>query len=128
VSNLLIGVLGMLAVAATGAMLKWGKQLLVAIRTAVTPDHKSLNRTPAWGLMTVQSDGRSRIRLVIACAPSGSLRRVSFSPDAAIRLIRGQFPGQFPDQPAVSDVRTGGGPNTQGGDAVLVAKPAGAAG
>ena len=106
-SNLVIGVLGVLAVAATGALLKWGKQGFAAIRAAVTPDHKALYRTPAWGLMAVQSDGRSRIRLVIACAPSRSLRRASFSPDAAIRLIHRQFPGQFPDQPAASDVRTG---------------------
>src|SRR6266700_5195551 len=106
-SNLLIGVLGVLAVAATGALLKWGKQAFSAIRTAVMRDHKALHRTPAWGLMAVQSDGPSRIRLVIACAPSRSLRRPSFSPDAGIRLIRMHFPGQFPDQPAVSDVRTG---------------------
>lgn len=106
-SNLLIGVLGVLAVAATGALLKWGKQAFIAVRAAVMPDHRALYRTPAWGLMAVQSDGPSRIRLVIACAPSRSLRRPSFRPDAAIRLIRKQFPGQFPDQPAVSDVRTG---------------------
>lgn len=106
-SNLAIGVLGVLAVAAAGALLKWGKQALVAIRTAVTPDHKALYRTPAWGLMAVGSGGPDRIWLVIACAPSRSLREASFSPDAAIRLIHRQLPGQFPDQPASSDVRIG---------------------
>src|SRR5579863_245331 len=106
-SNLLIGVLSALAVAATGALLKWGKQAVTAIRAAVTPDHKALHQRPAWGLMAVQSGRPSRIRLVIACAPSRSLRRPSFSPDAAIRLIRSQFPGQFPDQPTMSDVRMG---------------------
>lgn len=106
-STLVIGVLGVLAVAGTGALLKWGKQAFVAIRTAVTPDHKALRQAPAWGLMAVQSDGRSRIRMVIACAPSRALRRLGFSPDAAIRLVQRQFPGQFADQPASSDVRTG---------------------
>ncbi len=106
-SNLVIGVLGVLAVTATGALLKWGKQAFVAIRTAVTPDHKALRQAPAWGLMAVQSDGRSRIRMVIACAPTRSLRRLGFSPDAAIRLVQWQFPGQFADQPASCDVRTG---------------------
>ena len=106
-SNLVIGVLGVLAVAATGALLKWGNQAFAAIRAAVRPDHTALYRTPAWGLMAVQSGGPSRIRLVIACAPSRSLRRASFSPDAAIRLIHRQFPGQFPEQPASSDVRIG---------------------
>jgi len=55
-SNLAIGVLGVLAVAATG---KWGKQAFVAIRAAITPDHKALYRTPAWGLMAVGSGGPS---------------------------------------------------------------------
>lgn len=105
-SNLLFGVLGVLAVAATGAFLKWGKQAFIAIRTAVMPDHKALHRTPAWGLMAVQSGGPSRIRLVIACAPSRSLRRPRFSPDAAIRFVHTHFPGEFPDQPTVSDVHT----------------------
>jgi len=45
-SNLAIGVLGVLAVAATGALLKWGKQAFVAIRAAITPDHKALLRQP----------------------------------------------------------------------------------
>jgi hypothetical protein len=107
VSDLVIGVLGVLAVAATGALLKWGKQAFAAIRAAVRPDHTALYRTPAWGLMAVQSGGPSRIRLVIACAPSRSLRRARFSPDAAIRLIHRQFPGQFPEQPGSSDVRIG---------------------
>jgi hypothetical protein len=107
VSNLVIGVLGVLAVAATGALLKWGDQAFAAIRAAVTPDHRALYGAPAWGLMAVQSDGPSRIRLVIACAPSRSLRWTSFSPDAAIRFIHRQFPSQFPIQPALSDVRTG---------------------
>jgi hypothetical protein len=107
VSNLVIGVLGVLAVAATGALLKWGNQAFAAIRGAVSPDHNALYRTPAWGLMAVQSGGPSRIRLVIACAPNRSLRRASFSPDAAIRFIHRQFPGQFPEQPASSDVRIG---------------------
>jgi hypothetical protein len=107
VSNLVIGVLGVLAVAATGALLKWGNQAFAAIRVAVSPDHNALYRTPAWGLMAVQSGGPRRIRLVIACAPSRSLRRASFSPDAAIRLIHRQFPGRFPEQPASSDVRIG---------------------
>jgi len=107
VSNLLIGILGVLAVAATGVALKWGKQALAAIRAALTPDHKALYRQPAWGLMAVQSGGLKSIRLVIASAPSRSLRRATFSPDAAIQLFRAQFPGQFPDQPAASDLRTG---------------------
>lgn len=106
-SNLVIGVLGVLAVAATGALLKWGKQAFLAIRAALMPDHKALYLRPAWGLMAVQSGGLNSLRLVIACAPSRSLRRVSLSPDAAIRFIRTQFPDQFPDQPAVSDLRTG---------------------
>jgi hypothetical protein len=107
VSNVLIGIFGTLAVAAVGAALKWGKQALAAIRAKLTPDHQALFQRPAWGLMTVQSDGIKRIRLVIACAPSRSLHRTTFSPDAAIRLICSQFPGRFPDQPATSDLRTG---------------------
>ena len=105
-SNLVIGVLGVLAVAVTGALLKWGNQAFAAIRAAVRPDHKALYRTPAWGLMAVRSGGLSRIRLVIACAPIG-LFDGRFNPDAAIRLIHRQFPGRFPDQPAFSDVRIG---------------------
>jgi hypothetical protein len=107
VSNLLIGVLGVLAVAAMGAILKWGRGAFAAIRTALVPDHRALYQRPAWGLMAVQSGGLNSVRLVIACAPSRSLHRTRFSPDAAIRLIRSQFPGQFLDQPAVSDLRTG---------------------
>jgi hypothetical protein len=94
-------------VAATGAALKWGKQVLAAVRTALLPDHRALHQRPAWGLMAVQSGGLNSLRMVIACAPSRSLRRAILSPDAAIRLIRNQFPGQFPDQPAVSDLHTG---------------------
>ena len=42
------------------------------------------------------------MRVLVACAPSRSLRPASIDPDLAIAFIRSAFPGMFPDEPALS--------------------------
>lgn len=104
----MIGVIGALAVAAVGAALKWGKAVLAAVMRRVRPDHRTLTARPAWALVASGVSGnRSAVRVLVACAPSRSLRPASIDPDLAIEFIRSSFPGMFPDEPALSLPREG---------------------
>jgi hypothetical protein len=108
VSGVVIGVIGALAVAAVGAALKWGKAVLAAVMRRVRPDHRTLTARPAWALVASGVSGnRSAVRVLVACAPSRSLRPASIDPDVAIEFIRSSFPGMFPDEPALSLPREG---------------------
>jgi hypothetical protein len=108
VSGVVIGVIGALAVAAVGAGLKWGKAVLAAVMRRVRPDHRTLTARPAWALVASGVSGnRSAVRVLVACAPSRSLRPASIDPDLAIEFIRSSFPGMFPDEPALSLPREG---------------------
>jgi hypothetical protein len=108
VSGVVIGVIGALAVAAVGAALKWGKAALAAVMRCVRPDHRTLTARPAWALVASGVSGnRSAVRVLVACAPSRSLRPGSIDPDLAIEFIRSSFPGMFPDEPALSLPRDG---------------------
>ena len=107
-SGVVIGVIGALAVAAVGAGLKWGKAVLAAVMRRVRPDHRTLTARPAWSLVASGVSGnRSAVRVLMACAPSRSLRPASIDPDLAIEFIRSSFPGMFPDEPALSLPREG---------------------
>ena len=107
-SGVVIGVIGALAVAAVGAGLKWGKAVLAAVMRRVRPDHRTLTARPAWSLVASGVSGnRSAVRVLVACAPSRSLRPASIDPDLAIEFIRSSFPGMFPDEPALSLPREG---------------------
>ena len=107
-SGVVIGVIGALAVAAVGAGLKWGKAVLTAVMRRVRPDHRTLTARPAWSLVASGVSGnRSAVRVLVACAPSRSLRHASIDPDLAIEFIRSSFPGMFPDEPALSLPREG---------------------
>ena len=107
-SGVVIGVIGALAVAAVGAALKWGKAVLAAVMRRVRPDHRTLTARPAWALVASGVSGnRSAVRVLVACAPSRSLRPASIDPDLAIEFIRSSFPGMFPDEPALSLPREG---------------------
>ena len=107
-SGVVIGVIGALAVAAVGAGLKWGKAVLAAVMRRVRPDHGTLTARPAWALVASGVSGnRSAVRVLVACAPSRSLRPASIDPDLAIEFIRSSFPGMFPDEPALSLPREG---------------------
>ncbi len=104
----MIGVIGALAVAAVGAALKWGKAVLAAVMRRIRPDHRTLTARPAWALVASGVSGnRSAVRVLVACAPSRSLRPASIDPDLAIEFIRSSFPGMFPDEPALSLPREG---------------------
>jgi hypothetical protein len=108
VSGVVIGVIGALAVAAVGAGLKWGSAVLAAVMRRVRPDHRTLTARPAWSLVASGVSGnRSAVRVLVACAPSRSLRPASIDPDLAIEFIRSSFPGMFPDEPALSLPREG---------------------
>jgi hypothetical protein len=108
VSGVVIGVIGALAVAAVGAGLKWGKAVLAAVMRRVRPDHRTLTARPAWSLVASGVSGnRSAVRVLVACAPSRSLRPACVDPDLAIEFIRSSFPGMFPDEPALSLPREG---------------------
>jgi len=107
-SGVVIGVISALAVAAVGAGLKWGRTAFAAVMRRVRPDHATLSARPAWSLIASGlSGGRSAVRVLVACAPSRSLRPASIDPDLAIPFIRSSFPGMFPDQPALSLPREG---------------------
>ena len=107
-SGVVIGVIGALAVAAVGAGLKWGRAVLAAVMRRVRPDHRTLTARPAWALVASGVSGnRSAVRVLVACAPSRSLRPASIDPDLAIEFIRSSFPGMFPDEPALSLPREG---------------------
>ena len=107
-SSVVIGVIGALAVAAVGAALKWGKTALAAVMRRVRPDHRTLNAHPAWALVASGVSGnRSALRVLVACAPSRSLRPASIDPDLAIQFIHSSFPGLFPDEPTLSLPREG---------------------
>lgn len=107
-SGVVIGVIGALAVAAVGAALKWGKAVLAAVMRRIRPDHRTLTARPAWALVASGVSGnRSAVRVLVACAPSRSLRPASIDPDLAIEFIRSSFPGMFPDEPALSLPREG---------------------
>ena len=107
-SGVVIGVIGALAVAAVGAALKWGKAALAAVMRRVRPDHRTLTARPAWALVASGVSGnRSAVRVLVACAPSRSLRPASIDPDLAIQFILSSFPGMFPDEPALSLPREG---------------------
>jgi hypothetical protein len=107
-SGVVIGVIGALAVAAVGAALKWGKTALAAVMRRVRPDHRTLTARPAWALVASGISGnRSAVRVLVACAPSRSLRPAGIDPDLAIPFIHSSFPGMFPDEPALSLPREG---------------------
>lgn len=107
-SGIVIGVIGALAVAAVGAALKWGKAALAAVMRHVRPDHRTLTARPAWALVASGVSGnRSAVRVLLACAPSRSLHHSSIDPDLAIPFIQSNFPGMFPDEPALSLPREG---------------------
>jgi hypothetical protein len=103
-TGVLIGVLGALAVAATGVAIKWGRSIMAAIGRRIRPDHRTLHGGRAWGLPAqVTAGGQCSIRVLVACAPSRSLPRTNaIDPDLAIPFVRESFPDMFPDQPAVS--------------------------
>jgi len=108
VSGIVIGVISALAVAAVGAALKWGKAALAAVMGRVRPDHRTLTARPAWALVASGVSGnRSAVRVLVACAPSRSLRPSSIDPDLAIPFILSSFPGMFPNEPALSLPREG---------------------
>lgn len=107
-NGVVIGVIGALAVAAVGAGLKWGKTALAAVMRRVRPDHRALTARPAWALVASGMSGSpSAVRVLVACAPSRSLRPASIDPDLAIQFIHASFPGMFPDEPAQSLPREG---------------------
>jgi hypothetical protein len=67
-----------------------------------------LTARPAWALIASGVSGnRSAVRVLVACAPSRSLRSASIDPDLAIPFIQSSFLGMFPDEPALSLPREG---------------------
>ena len=101
--TIIVGVLAAGAGALTTASLKWGRSAFTSLMAHIRRDNRTLNGGRAWGLPAQITAGKKcSIRVLVACAPSRSLRRRPIDPDFAIPFVRESFPGLFPDEPAVS--------------------------
>jgi hypothetical protein len=101
--TIIVAVLSAAVGAFTTACLKWGRSVLAFARSRVRRDHRTLYGGRAWALPQSVSAGRQcSVRVLVACAPSRSIRRSDIDPDCAIPFIRESFPGMFPEEPSLS--------------------------
>ncbi|MBV9484734.1 MAG: hypothetical protein JO246_01605 [Frankiaceae bacterium] len=91
--------------AVVSSLFKWGGQLAATVRQRFAPDHRPIG-AGEWQLFSSFTD-TERIRVLAVCAPTRSLRTHEVNPDAAVRFVRSQFPGQFPAEPSMSLPQSG---------------------
>lgn len=84
-----------------GTMVNWGERIVTWARRRATPDHLPITSGSGW-LSTTAASSTAQVRVLVCCAPNRSLRRREVNPDCAIRLVRSQFTGMFPDRPVFS--------------------------
>src|SRR5262249_31166761 len=100
---IIAAVLGAAVGALTTASLKWGRAALAVVMARMRRDHRTLHGGDAWSLpQSVSAGAQCSVRVLVACAPSRSIRESSIDPDRAIPFIRENFPGMFPDEPSLS--------------------------
>lgn len=76
--------------AIVGSLLNWGARLVAWSRRVLPPDHSAIN-TGSLSPITSVAEGRERIGVLVAVAPSRGLRRTEFDPDRAIALVHRFF-------------------------------------
>jgi hypothetical protein len=100
---IIAAVLGAAVGALTTASLKWGRTTLAVAKARLQRDHRSLHGGGNWMLPQSVSSGQPcSVRLLIACAPSRSIRKSDLDPDRAIPFIRQSFPDMFLEEPSLS--------------------------
>jgi hypothetical protein len=99
-TEVLIGVLGVVAGSVATAVLQLTGRLWHYFKVRLPADHNSLYNS-SWALTsTTSTDHRIRVQCVFA--PDRSSGRTTIDPTKAIALVHAQFPGEFPEQPAFS--------------------------
>ena len=94
------------AVAAfVSALFKWGGELAARARAWLRPDHAPLG-AGEWQLYTSFADS-PKIRVLIACAPTRSLRKQEVDPDLAIGFAHRWFGTRLAPEPTFSRPQTG---------------------
>ncbi|MCO7221515.1 hypothetical protein [Klenkia sp. PcliD-1-E] len=91
--------------ACVSALFKWGGELAVRIRAWFRPDHVPLG-AGEWQLYT-SFDNTPKVRVLVACAPTRSLRKQEVNPDLAIRFARGHFANRLVPVPTFSRPQNG---------------------
>jgi hypothetical protein len=100
---IIAAVLGAAVGALTAASLKWGRSAFAVVMARIRRDHRTLHGRREWMLpQSVSAGAQCSVRVLVACAPSRSIRESSIDPDRAIPFIRESFPGMFPDEPSLS--------------------------
>lgn len=91
--------------AVVSGLFKWGGQLAARVRAWFRPDHAPLG-AGEWPLYT-SFDATPKIRVLVACAPTRSLRKKEVDPDLAIGFARSKFGGRLAPEPIFSRPQTG---------------------
>lgn len=91
--------------AVVSALFKWGGQLAVRFRAWFRPDHAPLG-AGEWPLYT-SFDDRPKIRVLVACAPTRSVRKQEVDPDLAIGFACRRFGTHLAPEPTFSRPQTG---------------------
>lgn len=98
-TNVIIGVLGAVAVAIAGSVLQWWQRIWRLLVSRTRDNHRAL--AGGWPLNpTMSSDGR--IRVLCAVAPSRGMKDRPVDPDRAVAFVRACFQDEFPEAPAFS--------------------------
>ena len=92
--------------AVVGSLLNWGARLVAWLRQTLPPDHTAIH-TGSLSAITSVAEGRERVGILIAAAPSRRLRQSELDPDRAIALVHRFFGHLVGESPEFSTPRAG---------------------
>src|SRR5579875_3540793 len=99
-TEILIGVLSAVAGSLVTSFLRWPSAIWFRLKAWYPPDHRALYT--GWSVASPPNSGGPTIRVQLLCAPDRSLREQPIDVDKAVHLVEGQFPGMFPEGPAMA--------------------------